>query len=265
MIKLTKREKILIIVLIVVIFFAAYYQFVFRKQISKMKELQKIRQDNELQINKEANNQILIKKLQSDLNNKNIKIQNGMGKFFPSIIQEKIILILNEAIIDSNIKVQSISFSQPDIEKLSKEENLEKNKAENENYIKSIIDEYKSQDKGNSSEKKDNESKEDNKTKEEIQLNVEKMTVNISYRSSYESIIEFIHIIKNYKNTIVISNISMGSGQDETTENEIDKNEISGSITLELYAIPKLSEENTDYEKWEYSREYGKNNPFKEE
>ncbi|QGU95770.1 hypothetical protein GOM49_12300 [Clostridium bovifaecis] len=265
MIKLTKREKILVIVLIVVIFFAAYYQFVFRKQISKIKDLQQIRQNNQLQINKQANNKILIKKLQSDLNNKNTKIRNNTEKFFPSITQEKIILILNEAIIDSDIGVQSMSFSQPNIEKLSKEKSLEKNKDRSESYIKSIIDEYKSQSNGNSDVKNGNEPKENSQTKEELQLNAEKMTVNISYKASYESVIEFIHIIKSYKNTIVISNISMNSNGDKMVENETDKYEVSGNITLELYAIPKLLEENGDYEEWENSGIYGKNNPFKEE
>lgn len=270
MTKITKREKILLIILAIVMFLGAYYKFVLSAQLNKIGELQQRKENNEANISKQISNGALIKKLKSDIKSVNKRIETNTGNFFSSIIQEKIILILDKAIIDSDIKAESITFSSMSIENFSKDENSQENKNSEKSYIGNVIDEYSSVLK--EPIKKDNETKEskedkkDRKTEEKIQPNVEKISVNISYSGSYENVIYFINTIKNYENTIVISNINFSSSESEVSEDEISENEeeTRGDMTLEFYVIPGLFEGNSD-EEWEYSRKYGKENPFKKE
>lgn len=279
MAKITKREKILIIILTIVMSFAGYYQFIFKNQLRKINELHQTKVNNDISINKQISDELSIKKLQLDIDNENKKIKTTMGTFFPSLIQENIILILDEAITDSNINAESISFSKISTENIYKDENMQKGQISDKSYIQNIIDEYKALMSGNrkiDSETKANaetgtniENKDNSTAKDNTQPNVQKITVNIKYSGIYEELVEFINIIKSYKNKIVISNIIITSNVDNTENivtdiNNINTNEVSGDMTLEFYVVPRIFEENNG-EEWEYSREYGKENPFKKE
>ena len=84
-------------------------------------------------------------------------------------------------------------------------------------------------------------------------LNIQQIKVTLNYRGSYDNLTSLINNIENHEKKIVLSNLTMnldGGG------------EVSGTLSLDFYSVPKIDKEDEDYFKWNISNQYGKSNPF---
>ncbi|MCY6370910.1 hypothetical protein [Clostridium ganghwense] len=254
--KATKREKILLIILLIVALLGAYYKFIFSVRMDKVKELQDKRDKYNVEIQKLNNNVVHEKKLNKEIKIINSKIYENVIELFPSIKEEKIIVILNDMIEKSGVQCDSFSISKPEVQKLKEEQKKDNTQSF---LLEGIVKEYKALDEEKSSNKnksQQNNNKENNdkeKDNKKVEPEAEKMTIGINFKGSYDNVMKFIDEITNFNNRIVIKNISLTA----------DESNLAGNLTLEFYAVPKLSiEEDSEYLKWDFKNEYGKINPF---
>lgn len=102
---------------------------------------------------------------------------------------------------------------------------------------------------GNKTEKsEDVKSQNDNELK-----NIESMKATINYKGDYASLKKFILLVEESKREISIDNITSTVGYN---------GELTGTINLQFYAIPKISNEDQEYIQWNIGGTYGKDNPF---
>lgn len=188
----------------------------------------------------------------------NAKIKSMTKPLFPSINQEKIIVILDKMIKKSNIEGNSITFSDTYVSEIDMKKQEEK---KNDYLIKNLSEEYK----GKKKVKNDEANNEEQKDKKEDQKETEKMTATISYKGKYKDLIVFLEQIENYDKKILVNNISISKSKENNIDEEgivSDKNSITGSIVLDFYAVAKIHEQDEEYLKWEFDNGYGKDNPF---
>lgn len=247
--KISKREKNMLIILVIIVFIAAYYQFLYSPQSKKIKELGvKLEEYEDLSIvykTKVSPDN----KIYKDFKVLNSKVNLITKRFFPLIIQEKIILRLNEMINDSELDVSSIDFSEIEIGSIEMIENEENAGTKLDEHVNTYNN--KSEEK-NAEEKAENngEEQDEEDTKEE---SIEGMTVTLTYKGDYEKVKAFINDIQSSDKEIVINDLNISKD---------DEGELSGNIVLDYYVIPHINQSNDDYFKWDIENEYGKDNPF---
>lgn len=265
--KRTKRENILLIILLVLTLLAAYYKFILSGRLDKIKELRNKSSECTAEIQKLTNNAVQEKKLSKDIKIINAKIYGNVIELFPSIKQEKIIVILNDMIEKSGVQCDSFAISKPEFQKLKEED---KKEIKQLSMLEGIVKEYKNLD-GESNNKVENNSKPDankeNKNSsekdikedankentEKIEPEAEKMTIAINFKGTFDNVMTFIDEITDFDKRIIIKNISLTA----------DESNLAGNLTLEFYAVPKfLEEEESEYLKWDFNNQYGKINPF---
>lgn len=239
--KLNKREKILVSLLAVILIIGVYYKFVFTVQREKLATLTKQKAEYDKKLS-DINRQISLKKqIETDIKVLNSKISDQTIRLFPAIKEEQLIVYMDGLLAKSNIICNAIAFS--DIQVKGVDGNRSQGSGGKKVPLQDLVDEYKGTPKSNQ-----NANKNDNKQSEPA----ESSTIGISFKGTYASVIEFIKSIEGYDKKIVIPNIQLS--QDATG--------VTGATTLEFYAVPKISDEDKDFFKWEFNNVYGKVNPF---
>jgi len=253
---ISKREKIMLIILGIAIIFTVYYKLVYSKQIIKVNQLKAQKEEYNSKLKGLQANIVLNKKLNQDLIATNAKVQEVSKDFFPSIIEEKIIVIIDGMLNENNVISDSITISEVSIETVAKEKTEENTKT---SLIEEMVKKYIELMKGSTSTAaKDIENKTENTskdtTKEQTSLEAKKITLKLNFEGTHDDVMSFIDEIKGFYKRIIIKNINI------TAKGE----GIRGSMILDFYAIPKLEEEDIDYNKWQYDGNYGKDNMFKD-
>lgn len=252
--KLNKREKILLSVMVVVLLTGGYYKFVFSPQRAKINSLiqQKEENNNKLQ---NVNKQLASKsKIETDIKVLNSKLLDMTSELFPEIKQENFIITIDKILQDAKLRGINLSFS--DIKAVPVETANSEDKNDKTSSLKSIVDEYngapvKKQDnkKSDNNNSKENKDSKDNKDKP----SAENISLNISFKGPFQNVMQFIKGIESYSKKIVVSNLQISQGGTDG---------VTGSMQLEFYAIPKVSNEDKEFFKWELNNAYGKDNPF---
>ncbi|MCY6484583.1 hypothetical protein OW763_09545 [Clostridium aestuarii] len=260
--KVSNREKLMLMILLLVALFAGYYKFVYSVNVSKVNELKDKNEKNKNEIQKLNNNIVIQKNLEKDIKITNAKIYESTNELFPEINEEKIIIILDEMMKKTGVKCSSISFSKSSFEEISPKAQSDNKKS---SKLKELVSQYKAveEDKNIQENKEFNDKKEvksDKDKSEQVSSEVEKMTLGLNFEANYDQVIKFIDETTKFNKRIIISSLSF-----TTTENEEEiLSEITGNMILEFYAVPKFSNEaDKEYLKWDFSRNYGKINPFK--
>ena len=92
--------------------------------------------------------------------------------------------------------------------------------------------------------------KEDKDKKIEFDKNT--LKVALSFNGTYDNFETFLNDICNGGKTIFVDDIKINSGQGK----------INGTMNLNFLAIPKITREDEEYDKWSFNNSYGKSNPF---
>lgn len=254
--KISSREKILLIILLVTVILAVYFNFVYLKQIRHIRELATTYEENQSKIIAFENDKLLNEKIEKDIKIKNTKILEAVKEYFPSIIKEKILVVLDDMINKANIECSSITIAEVSDEVLQEKEKV----SEEINLLEELVKKYKIIEDKKSNEDKNTDvnnnvaSKNNTEAEEKSNLAVKNMAITLSVKGSYNEVIKFIDEIKGFYKRIVIKNIDLVAEEDKLT----------GNMVLHFYAVPKFAEENIDYNKWNIEGEYGKTNMFKD-
>jgi len=259
--KLSTREKIMLIVLGLMLIIGGYYKFILSPQITKLKNTKQEVIDKKAEVERVKLEISENSPIYKEFKIINAKIKSMTKPLFPSINQEKIIVILDDILEKSNLEGNSITFSDIDVNEI----NIEKEEEKDNNYlIKNLLEEYK----GKKKEKKDedsDENKEENQDSQENKKETEKMTATIIYKGKYKELITFLDEIEKYDKKILVNNIKISKPKQSNTDEEgivNDRNSIKGSIALDFYSIPKIHEQDEEYLKWDFDNGYGKDDPF---
>ena len=178
----------------------------------------------------------------------NTKISNETDMLFPSIEQEKIIVILDKMIKDSNLQADVLDFSEVSSENTPVDTSeAAKNEDKNKN-VTNELDKLVGDFNGNS--KKDANSEKTNTNTSKI-IGAHKMEVTVNFKGVYDELISFIEKVEGYDKKIIINNINLTGAEGS---------DVSGDIILEFYGVPKLN--NNDDFKWDYKEPRGIENPF---
>ncbi|MEG1255826.1 hypothetical protein [Clostridium sp.] len=262
--KISKREKILLVVLALVIVSTGYYKLVYENQHAK---LQGLRLEAETLNTEYENMQVNINTLlknKEDIKILNSNISSKSMLLYPKLSQEKIIIEINELLNKAGIK-GNLSFSeitvapieayfsgeeegekvQPSLEQIVEDTDKEPTKEE----VKEKLEDAKELGDDQAAEK------DAQATASTAGLLVEQMKVSISFTGTYIKSMKFVELVSEYERLIAMPNITLtASGTDE----------VSGSLDLEFYSVPKVNGEDSEYLKWPTTEKYGKENPFLE-
>jgi type IV pilus assembly protein PilO len=244
--KISKREKFLLGLLVSIFITVVYYQFIFKLQVQKINE-RKIERDKKLAEFNEAINTIN----NLDMTRLNFKVLNSnildkSKSFYPVILQEKIILELDKLLQGSGVK-GNISFSPIEVSPV--EQFIATKVTKKESSLKSIVDEYNGLTKSQSTA-------EDEKAEHSSDITTEQLKIAINFTSSYGGLKKFLDLVNGSSRDIAITNISISP---------TSSSDISGTMNLEFYAVPKIGDEDMEYLKWTLDNTYGKDTPFSDE
>lgn len=263
--KISKKEKMLLGVLGTVLVSVIYYQFVYVNQVEKLEikraELSEVENRYTTTMQTIAN----LENKKSEIKVINSNIEEKSGIFYPTILQEKIILEIDTLITASGLKA-NISFNP--IEVAAVETFTVTEVIKTESTLQFIADSYTgSRDTtladNNGEQKVENNvvlsngetSNEGNSQAiaTDNSATAEQLKIGISFNGSYDALKRFIGLLEGYSRKINITNLAI------TPTSTTD---VTGSMSLELYGIPKLNDKDIEYLKWELENTYGKDTPF---
>lgn len=252
--KISKREKFFLGLLVTVFITVVYYQFIFKLQVQKINE-KRIERDKKLAEYNEAIktiNNLEMTRLNLKVLNSNI-LDKSKG-FYPALLQEKIILELDKLLQSSGVR-GNISFSPIEIAAVEKLTVPEVTKGESS--LKPIVDEYNGVTNSQSiTEETSNSSEENEQEDDSSDSTIEQFKIAINFTSSYEGLKKFLDLVNGSSRDIAITNISISP---------TSSSDISGTMNLEFYAVPKIGDGDMEYLKWTLDNTYGKDTPFSDE
>lgn len=241
--KISNKEKYLLGGLVSVLILAGYYQLVYIKQSEKLSTLSSEKSQVESKYNSVMKKINELDKRKEELLSTNNSIYIKSKNLYPDIIQEKTILEIDKMLRDANVRANLLfdSINVKPIDGLVKTAN----KVE-ESALQPYVNEYV----GNDSKSSDDTQN----PKESSGLNVEQMKVTLSYFGTYEELTEFIKNIEKNDKKIVVSNISITSGEKGSN--------LTGKIVLYFFSVPKVDKEDDSYFEYTVNGVIGKGNPF---
>ena len=277
--KISQRDKGILMIIIGITILFLYYQFIFLKDRSKVKQLSQNLAAIEMRHEQVLENISTLQTRLKTIEQLSTSIAERTNQLYPTLIQEKIILELDQLLTNHQIQA-TISFSEIDAQPITpftggvyevprgslnplaeKYDALmgsttESGVTKNPNLNGSVITENQTPIPDlNESTNVEGESStgqaelEDPSTSE---ATVEVMSISIAFTGAYENVKNMIEDIQNWEHNLVITNLSL-------TPTDTG---VSGNFTLECYAIPRLENKDEEYIKWTIENVYGKVNPF---
>ncbi|WP_315078219.1 pilus assembly protein PilO [uncultured Clostridium sp.] len=266
--KISKKEKMMLSMLAIVFVGFIYYQFIYLNQTSKISEKTKSKNELEQKYNNTMETINSLEDRKSEIKILNTKVSDKSDSFYPTISQEHLILELDKLLKDSGLEGGFI-FNKIEVAEVPKTEKSQENLKEStitqmtEKYndeVNDVIENNESSSKNESSKSNSSEvsnSKEssisDNGNSNENKRDVEQVKLELNFSGSYVALDTFLNSIRNYERKIVVNTITI-------SQKTID--EITGTIGLEVYAMPKVNDDLGKYLNWTLNNTYGKLSPF---
>jgi type IV pilus assembly protein PilO len=241
--KLTNREKSLLMITVICLVAALLYYAGIKPQLDTLSELEKKAIGYRQMIDSIKAKASLDNHVYNEYKALNNKTQGLLRNYYPSIIQEKIILMIDEKIKETAIGLVSVTFTEPALTDINM---MEKEKSTQENELEDLVKQLYN---ARNADKKEQSNKE---TKDET-YKVEKMTVSLTLEGSYNQIYNLLKEIEQENRSIICSEINITSN---------NSNILNCDVKLDFYSVPKPFDQDHDYFNWELTGEYGKDSPF---
>lgn len=220
------KKKNIIIVITALIMGVVYYKFPYAKEKEKLDGIKIQHSVERARLNSYLNDIDLLEKKESELKILNSNIQDKTLRLYPYINEERIILEIDKLIKSSGLQATLEFYHDNENEK----------KQQKYDSLLKLVKEYR---KIQKNEKK-------------IKGSKDSIKISMEFRGTYESFENFIKAVDNHKKEVILSEVKLqGSG---------DK--INGVIIMEFFAVPKVSDEDENYDNWPFEDNYGKYNPF---
>lgn len=270
--KISNKEKVMLCILGIIVISFVYYQFVYSYQTKTIEE--KTKQESELEKKyTTANNTInSIEDKKIDVKILKAKVNDESLAFYPTISEEHIILeldtLLKDSELDGGIKFNSIvSDSVESVDKKSQtlaesslqgivdqyngiNEDSDVSDTENNNVALNNNNKTSTKDNSNSSNTKKSTSTD---TKGKKKNTVQYVKVEVDFEGNYEGLNKLLNTIEKNEKKIVVNSIKI---DEDTLEG------VKGTINLEIYSVPKITDDLKEYLNWDLNNTYGKSMPF---
>lgn len=246
--KMSQREKYLLTIVGCILVGVLYYQFLYTSQKEKLELAKNQLFEVQARHDQVMSNIATLPKRQKDIKGLTASITERTSSYYPTLIQEKIILELNEIIEETGITA-SFSFSPitaQNVQPLSAGEYLSP-----QSTLEPLVNELASI--NEEVEEAENDEMASGQNSEASSATAEVLTVSMTFSGSYETIKTFIDTIQSWNYNLIITNLSLSPQTD---------NEVAGSFNLEFYGLPKLQLQDQDYLTWTLENTYGKEMPF---
>lgn len=246
--KMSQREKYLLTIVGCILVGVLYYQFLYTSQKEKLELAKNQLMEVQARHDQVMSNIATLPKRQKDIKGLTASITERTSSYYPTLIQEKIILELNEIIEETGITA-SFSFSPitaQNVQPLSAGEYLSP-----QSTLEPLVNELASI--NEEVEEAENDEMASGQNSEASSATAEVLTVSMTFSGSYETIKTFIDMIQSWNYNLIITNLSLSPQTD---------NEVAGSFNLEFYGLPKLQLQDQDYLTWTLENTYGKEMPF---
>ena len=276
--KISNKEKIMLFVLGIIIVGLGYYNFIYSYQVSQIQK--KLKQENEVKQKYTAAMETIksIENRKSDVKILKAKIGDESVPFYPTISEEHIIIELDKLLKESGLNggisfkpIVTDSVENPKKEKSSLAESSFQGIVDKYNNI--VKDDDNTQDSSNkNSNNKSNSTANDKNSNNNFGITntnnnsnsnvddtkdkkntVEYLKCEVKFEGKYEALDKLFNAISINEKKIVVNSIKI-------SQDTLD--EVVGTIELEIYSIPKITDELEDYLRWDYNNIYGKNVPF---
>jgi type IV pilus assembly protein PilO len=282
--KLSPREQLLLTILIVLALLAGGYYLVYLPLSETHNQLQTEREDLQLQYDETMARIASIDRTKAELNDLAARVNERTKVYFPSIIQEKLMLTLNPLYAASDVTVKNETFTLDvghDLAQAPAE-----TKTEDPNSLKALATAYNAALSGQAApaaqtteaqpadEAAQKQSEEEAAAQKAAVTSIESMNLNLTCSGTYIQMTDLMRYIENLNRKVQFESLSLtksDSTQVVTTDaagNQvaatISNNRLDCSFTLSFHAIPKLVTQDQEYEAWELMGSYGKADPFTE-
>ncbi len=250
--KITAREKILLWVLCITALFALSYFFLIKPQLARIEAL--AMQQATLRVEVEKVNAELApgNKLDADLKAIDAKIEDKTKRFYPEILQDRIVVILNDLINKSQLKQDTIGFNRLTIASVRINA-----PAEIKDYpVRDIAEQYKNPAAGQSDSAAPAQSTNAGTAQQQEAGDVNKvesLSATLKFEGTYEQMMNLIKMIEALDRTVVVNNLLA-----DVNEQDL----LTGSIQIDFYALPKVHDQDKQYFEWPFNNPYGRMNPF---
>lgn len=268
--KISNREKIMLYILGIILIGFGYYKFIYSFQANQIEEKLKAETEIKQKYTTAIETIDSLEDRKTDIKILKAKISDESVSFYPTISEEHIILELDTLLKDSGLN-GTIKF-QPIVS--NSVENIDKkNNTLPESSLQGIVDKYNSQS-SNSIENSNNKVTTDSSTSNSKKSNSDSNNTNnsnpdtskdknpntvhyvkfqIDFQGSYDGLNTFLNTIGQNQKKIIVNSLKLSS---DTLDG------IKGTISLEIYAVPKINDELESYLKWDLNNTYGKSVPF---
>lgn len=284
--KLTARERILLGVLAIVGIIAISYYFVLKPQIEKIEQLTLEDIGLQQEVGSVKADLAVIENLNTEIKTILAGLEEKTKRFYPVILQDRFIILFDKLVTDNAVECSSITYSPPVPAPIA----APVQQPVQPYPLKDLAENYRSIGGNSKINESTVNSTEQNNGAVASQQNApqtsqqqgpalvassETMTVTLQVTGKYDQWMNFIKSIEALNRTVIIQNLvfaggNTGSGTVNTAAGNPSagaanaaaaagipgigtgdiKEGIAGSIQLNIYAVPKLQDQDKEYMEW---------------
>ncbi|MGL4992468.1 MAG: hypothetical protein ACRC57_15175 [Sarcina sp.] len=257
--KIGNKEKLILSTIAIALVGVGYYYIGYKPQSEKINS-KKIEFEALLERREQMQQTIEASELnQHDITVLDDNIESKSKKLYPDIWQPKLVKELSDLAKKANLNI-SFKYEEEKIAPISNYYEVKENTKSEASTLEGIINQYNSKvdnekkiDYKNNNENSQNNEKQKDEEINNSEIIVKQMQVTGKFNGKYSDLIKFVKAIEDHKYLVAVPNITITpSGTDE----------VSGSLLLEFYSVPKLDGDSKDYYEWKSEGKNGKDNPF---
>jgi len=273
--RLSQREKLLLMILGAVAFLALSYYFIFKPQMERIVGLAIEDAKIRLEAQQVKNELILGKQLDSEMDTLGKLLGEKTKRFYPAILQDRLTILLDGVIRKTQIKVAGITFGQPAVAPIAgaAPQAQAPAAAAVASPFKLLTEQYKNPTAvadlqallqkaataagnpqgSNPQEQANPQGAQQGNAVQGVGCPLESMPVTLQISGTYDQVMSFVKEIEGLHRSILFRNVTLATDPQGL---------LTGSLEMDIYAMPKLTEQDEDYLNWTLTRPYGKTNPF---
>ncbi|HEY5467123.1 MAG TPA: hypothetical protein VIL27_08840 [Clostridia bacterium] len=258
--KMTSRERAMLIALLVIALIVGSYYLIITPQLDKYDKLKTDQADYRIQVKAVENDLANAAAIRKGVDEMLAKIDVDTKTYFPSILTEKLLIMLNDLFIQSGLAVNGAVFSEPaPVQALASAAPIAGTPTGQALSLSQIQDKLMAlEPEPATSGPKPTPTPKPVVPVDPAQLqsslaSLTSMTVTLQFTAPYESLTGFITRMEALGRTIAITNL---------TSSQLEDGTVTGSMDLVIYALPKITGQKDPYVEWSFTSEYGKPNPF---
>ncbi len=276
--KLSVREQFLLAVLAIIALLAVGYYLVYLPMWETHESLVAQRDEVQMTYDETMAKIASLDKMKGEVATLSAQVMERTQVYYPSIIQEKLMLTLNDLYSESDVAVSDEAFTLMVTHDLPRAPGQAP--VENPDSLGVIVREYTASLGGAVTEPvAEGEAApaapagdENTAAMQAAVTSIDSMNLNVTFQATYAQAIDWMRLVEEQDRSVQFQSLSLTPG-DATEQTITDENGnpvtvavpnglLDCNFSLAFNAIPKLVTQDEEYEAWELTGPYGKADPF---